>query len=101
MLVENPNIQIRVLEYQEEKNTNPLIAFLKLVDTIGNSPQMLAELFADKMLGLKKDKDDHNCITENALTDSSLIVWQLVEGAPSNPRKPITSSVEQLLENIN
>jgi hypothetical protein len=61
---------------------------------------VLAEKFTSELLGVKKEKDDNDGITENVLTDSSLIIWAMVENHPELTRKPMTCSVEILIQNI-
>jgi len=60
-----------------------LTKFFQFVATFTMSPSLLADIFAEKLARIKKDKTENDYILENVVTDTSLIMWKVAEVSPN------------------
>ena len=74
--------------------------FLKRIDVLGRMPDMLMESFVKKVSNIEKDKTDNDFVTENVVSDTSLLVWKLASEAPSDPQHPILEAANKYIESI-
>ena len=67
---------------------------------MGRVPDMLLEMFVKKVSKIEKEKDDNDFISENVVSDTSLLVWKLVSEGPSDPQHPISEAATKFVQSL-
>lgn len=100
ILAENEAIRKRLFEFKKREDPQGLEKFLKRIENIINIANGIISLFVKKVAGIEKDLKDNNLVTENVITDTSLLVWKLVEEAPADPQHPISEAARKYVSAI-